>query len=200
VSNEELVSSFLRVEGKVAAKTRENYAYSVRDVVRYFRRADGRRFPRASGRSRTCGLLPLRGGELLREARGGALSEQEGVVSAAHTNRAESAADAARENCQGCAFFKRPTIMHRLNALSKFYKYLARLGVVEHNFLADVVSEYYEECGQSPAFSDVAAWPRLRCDANMPNGSRLCRGVACSQRRRLQLSSEAQADFHLRGA
>lgn len=46
VTNEELVSSFLRaIDGKVAATTRATYGFSIRDAMRYFRTPEGAEVP-----------------------------------------------------------------------------------------------------------------------------------------------------------
>ena len=54
-------------------------------------------------------------------------------------------AEAAKQHCLECPLFKRPAIAHRVNALSKFGKFLARLGVIPYNFIADVVTDYWED-------------------------------------------------------
>ena len=148
VSNDELLAQFERaVQGRLAPAVIAKYVSAARDAFNYFRTPEGKEIPVRSWSKEAvweyahfvennyCSsfrLLPLVGEPQ-------AACGQRVWVGALPTARA------AQEKCGECPLFKRPNIRARLHALAKFYKYLARTGTVEVNFMVDVVSEYYEE-------------------------------------------------------
>jgi hypothetical protein len=179
VTNEEILSSFLRaVDGKVAAKTREAYGFSIRDAMRYFRTPEGAEVPvRSWSKQEVWAYFHFIETNYCASFASAHFKPGEAVCRQRVWIGSKVATEALRADCAGCSLFKRPTVMHRLNALNKFYKYLARLGVVEHNFLADIVSEYYEE---NPARGDRS---EKRRNPSVEDEVKLVNGTAHPQRR-----------------
>ena len=146
-TNQELLDAFANaVKGKIADKTLEGYMNSLRDVVRYFRDPDGSEIPVSRWtKQEVWNYLHFVENNYCASFKAIFFREQVAQCRQRVWVGTKDAATAAREHCAGCAQFVRPTMKHRFNALSKWYKYLTRVGIVPHNFVADIVEENGED-------------------------------------------------------
>lgn len=174
VSNAELLAQFARsAEGRLSPQVIEKYGSGIRDAFRYFTTSEGREVPVSEWtkegvweyvhfmENNYCANyrhLPWAG---------------EGAASC--VNRvwigALPAAKASVEHCSGCSLFKRPDVRFRLHGLNKFYKFLARVGAVQVNFVQDVVSEHYEEAPKLPESGERRRNPRAEEMLKLVNGT-----------------------------
>lgn len=152
VTNMELAEACLRgLEGKLAEGTRQSYGYSIRDLVRYFQTPEGAEIPvRKWTKAEVWGYLHF--AESSYCANFQQLTVRQPVRAMCKAGAWEGyklAAQAARENCAECPLFRRSIqgMQKRLQALNRFFSYLARVGVVHVNFVRDIVEEWYDEEG-----------------------------------------------------
>lgn len=151
LSNNEVLEAWRRsMVGKLSEHGIRQYSAAIRDCIAYVRDADGREIPLSAWTRDTvweyvhyveanyCRSLSVVNWGL---ARGVACRERQwaGV---------KSIEDATRENCTACPLFRvgDTAIGAKLNALNKFFRFLARTGVAETNFVRDIASEHREVC------------------------------------------------------
>jgi hypothetical protein len=148
LSNEELLRDFERsLDGKLADNTLLGYTHSIRDAIRYFRTSEGEEVPVALW-TRDAVWKYVQFVEDNYCANYHVIAYNPPPVATCRARvwlGAKNAETAARENCAGCPLFRRPIVKHRLNALCKFFKHLARRGVIQNNFMRDLREEHTEE-------------------------------------------------------
>ena len=150
-TNPDLLEAFLRAQqGKIAQKTIENYAASIRDAIRYFQ-ADGNEVPvRLWSKEAMWEYLHYMEANYCANFSGAPFGQEGALCRGRVWIGIMPTLDATKRHCAACPLFRKSTIKHRLNALNRFYKYLARLGVVPLNFMPDVVSEHYNDNPDMP--------------------------------------------------
>lgn len=148
LSNEELLISFEKSVGPtLAPATLKGYAASIRDAIRYFRTAENQEIPVRAWtktdlssyidfvQSNYCAnfrQIPFR----LPPAAKCDVDVWAGML---------PAEEAVRAHCVSCSRFKQPMVAHRLNALGKWFRYLARVGAIPVNVMVDAISDFYDE-------------------------------------------------------
>lgn len=145
MTNLELLENFVRTS-KLSKSALAGYKCSIRDFILYMRQADGREVP-AREWTKDAVWAHLHFVEANYCAHFRAVPRVPGTVICRLKmwKGLKEAAEASQDHCLSCPSFKRPMITHRVNALSKFFKHLARVGAIPVNFMADVVSDYWEE-------------------------------------------------------
>ncbi len=144
ITNNELVELFMR-STKLSRTALASYTSAIRDYLRFMKHPDGREIPAAEWTKesiwahlhfveanycasfRTVPTRPLH------------------IVCRQKVFREILHAEEATKICATCTSFKRPMIAHRVNGLSKFFKFLARVGAIKHNIMQDVVADFWEE-------------------------------------------------------
>lgn len=174
VSNGELLAQFERaVQGRLAPAVITKYKASVQDAFNYFRTPEGVEVPVRSWSKETvweyahfvennyCSFYKL-------------LPQQHASLAACGKRVWTGALPttiASQNHCGGCSLFKRPNIRARLHALAKFYKYLARVGAVQVNFMSDIVSEHYEEMPREDEGAEKRRNPTVEEMVKLVNGT-----------------------------
>lgn len=144
VRNGELLESWKRaMKGKLAASTVENYEGTLRDAFLFFSGPEGERPVRTWTKADLWSYIHFVEANYC--ARFLTPWGGDGACCRARVWVGLKPVAEATEICRTCPRFKRPYTQHRVNALSKFFKYLAKVGAVEHNIMRDVVSEYFED-------------------------------------------------------
>jgi hypothetical protein len=171
VSNAELILSYKRtMEGKLAPKTLEGYLLSLADAFRYFH-VEEREVPaRAWTKEEVWSYLHYVESNYCGSYRP-APHGREGVTCRKRVwVGAKPAAAATKEHCVGCLLFRAQRAAHRVNALSSFFKHLARVGAVPLNFMTDLSREYYDDLvPESPR--ERRRNPRLEEVVRLVNGT-----------------------------
>jgi hypothetical protein len=146
-TNAEFVRAWARAsEGKIAAKTVQQYHGVIRDLVAYMVDDAGREIPVARWtKPQMWGYLHFVEANYCARFKG-IIFDYEGArcLSNVWTGRLPHA-EAAQKHCTGCQLFKRQPLTARLNAICKFFRFLARIGAVPVNFLPDIRAEVAED-------------------------------------------------------
>lgn len=145
VTNEELVESFSR-SSKLSKSALRSYTGSIRDFVRFMKHPEGREVPAKEwSKEGVWAYLHFVEANYCANWRVAGYAGKEAAICRQRVWVGPRPAAEAARSCVECPKFKRPMIQHRVNALSKFFKYLARVGAIAHNVMQDVVAEYWEE-------------------------------------------------------
>lgn len=145
MTNLELLETFRRT-AELSEDCLTNYTGSLKDAIAYFRKPDGRELPlREWTKDGMWKYLLYVRSNYCASFRTAPYRPQDAVCRQRVWVGMLPAADALKGPCVGCEKFKKPSVGHRVNALSTFFRYLARIGAVPVNFMADVAREYWEE-------------------------------------------------------
>ena len=152
LSNAELLAAFARAQqGKLASKTIRTYSSFVEDALAYVRGPDGREIPLSRWTKETVWeyvhYMEANYCRYFRSVYDFGASCRLGVW-----KRVMQPSLALSQNCSSCALFEpgRESLRHRIDAINRFFKFLCRSGVVEFNFVRDVLSEYWEDLPREP--------------------------------------------------
>ncbi|MFA5860684.1 MAG: hypothetical protein WDA16_03220 [Candidatus Thermoplasmatota archaeon] len=149
--NPELLAAFARsVQGKMAAKsTIRQYIGYLRDALDYVRDAEDREIHVSLWKKETVWeYVHYVEANYCRNLHVIALAHAKGLSCAKRVwPGAIPAETATHDHCAGCRLFESSStaIEKRLQALVKFFKFLARSGVIETNFVRDLLSEWRED-------------------------------------------------------
>jgi len=169
VTNAELLDTFSRTV-HLAKPTLTGYLCSIRDALNYMRKPDGEEIPlRNWTKADIWAHLHFVEANYCGSFRPMPFIEEHAVCRRQVWLGSKPAAVAARENCQGCPLFTKPMVSHRVNALSKFFKFLAKIGAVPFNIMADVVSEFWEEDPIDPDDSERRRNPTVEEQVRLVN-------------------------------
>ncbi len=146
-TNAELVKEWERsYEGKIANTTVRQYLGVIKDIVAYMKDDKDREIPVARWtKAQVWGYLRFVEANYCAQFKG-IVFDLEGArcLSNVWVGRLPHA-EATATHCADCPLFKRMPLKPRLNALCKFYRFLARIGAVPVNFMGDIRSEVAED-------------------------------------------------------
>ncbi|MFA5860834.1 MAG: hypothetical protein WDA16_03975 [Candidatus Thermoplasmatota archaeon] len=182
-TNEELVEGFVR-SSKLSKGALTSYTGSIRDFLRFMKHPDGREIPvREWAKDNVWAHLHFVESNYCANFRLVPCKAEHAICRLRVFTGILPAATAAKEHCAECPRFRRPMVQHRVNALSKFFKYLARVGAIPVNFMPDVVSEWWEE---NPPRDQA---DERRRNPSMEEMTKLVNGTAHPQRRAFYATS-----------
>lgn len=147
-TNADLLAQFERSSvGKIAAVTIQHYSASLKNAILYFRNPDGTEVPaRRWTKEMVWDYIHFIESNYCRffqtanfQGDPTAKCKQKVWIGLKPTQQA------VQSDCSGCKLFEPSYLDHRLNALNRFFKFLTRLGVIESNFVRDIVSEHRED-------------------------------------------------------
>lgn len=148
LSNQDLHAAFCRsLTGKYAPKTIERFTCQVRDALAYFTR-DGVEIPVSTWRKETVWeYVHYAESNYCRYFGATNMTRNSGVYCRKKVWQKVVPVEEGTKHCSTCPLFEasREAIEDRLNALNAFFRFLARSGVVETNFVRDILTEYYED-------------------------------------------------------
>lgn len=145
ITNEELFSGFMR-STKLSQGALNSYGASIKDFMRFMTREDGREIPvRDWTKDAIWAHLHFVEANYCASFQSVPFKEDHAICKQRVWIGGLPVATAAQVHCKECPKFKRPMVQHRVNALSKFFKYLARVGAIPHNIMSDVVTDWWEE-------------------------------------------------------
>lgn len=175
-TNDELASScFQSLEGKISDQTRESYASHVRNAIRYFVTPEGGEIHVSKWtKAEVWAYIHFVESSFCANFR--QLSFQKPLRAGCDTGVWQGyklAEEAAQENCATCPLFKRSRegARKRLHALDRWFGYLARFEVIPVNFVADIVSEWYDEAAPEAEGGERKRNPTVQEMARLVNGT-----------------------------
>lgn len=157
LTNAEILDAFERGQkGKIADKTIEQYGAIIRDTLAYVRAPAGGELPLSLWTKETIWeYVHHVEANYCRFFR----AQSEGIFAEGAFCRKKQwtghiPLQTALATCASCPLFEssQESVARRLHALNRFFKFLARSGVVQVNFVRDVVSEYYADMKQAPRY------------------------------------------------
>jgi hypothetical protein len=171
VTNAELVESFLRMS-KLSEGALASYRSAIRDFVRYMKHPDGREISaREWTKDAVWAYLHFVEANYCAHFRSIPLDQGLAVCRKKVFTGVKSAELAVAENCRACPLFKTPQVAHRVNGLSKFFKFLAKVGAIPVNFMADVVTEWWDENPIRDAGEEKRRNPSVEEERKLVNGT-----------------------------
>jgi hypothetical protein len=183
ITNDELLQGFIR-STKLSQGALNSYSASIRDFLRFMKREDGREIPaREWTKDAIWAHLHFVEANYCASFQSVPFRPDHSVCKQRIWIGGLPVAVAAQQHCKECPKFKRPMVQHRVNALSKFFKYITRVGAIPHNIMADVVADWWEEnTAQSGA-------DERRRNPSVDEMVRLVNGTAHPQRRAFYATS-----------
>lgn len=145
VTNAELLENFRR-SVKLAPNVLANYTGAVKDAFRYFTTPEGREVPvREWTKEGVWNYIHYCEANYCASFRAAPYRPEQAMCRKVVWVGMKNADAAAQENCATCPLFRAAYPKHRVKGIARFFRYLARVGVVPVNFMVDVVREFSED-------------------------------------------------------